>query len=119
MIIISVFDRFYNKDVIIQKTFEIETSLYDKLEFLSENVYDASISKLVNSCIGDLVETEDIKLYAKNGSELYTKHSLLIRRYSLNNLENLKLKYDISVYKLINIAIRRVLDEIDKDVSVS
>lgn len=53
-IIISVFDRFYDKDVIIQKTFEIETSLYDKLEFLSENVYDASISKLINACIDEL-----------------------------------------------------------------
>ena len=47
----SVFDRFYDKDVIIQKTFEIETTLYDRLEFLSENIYDASISKLVNACI--------------------------------------------------------------------
>lgn len=113
MVIISVFSRFYDKDVIIQKTFEIETSLYDKLEFLSENIYDASISKLINACIDDLVETEDIKLYPKDGSELYTKHSLLLRRYSLNNLEALKLKYGISVYKLINIAIRRSLEESD------
>lgn len=72
----SVFDRFYDKDVIIQKTFEIETTLYDRLEFLSENIYDASISKLVNACIDDLVETEDIKLYPKDGKELYLKHSL-------------------------------------------
>ena len=78
----SVFDRFYDKDVIIQKTFEIETTLYDRLEFLSENIYDASISKLVNACIDDLVETEDIKLYPKDGKELYLKHSLLLRRYS-------------------------------------
>ena len=33
-IIISVFERFYDKDVIVQKTFEIETKLYDKIEFL-------------------------------------------------------------------------------------
>lgn len=112
---ISVFNRFYDKDVIIQKTFEIETSIYDKLEFLSENVYDASISKLVNACIDDLVETEDIKLYPKDGKELYTKHSLLLRRYSLDNLEALKVKYDISVYKLVNMAIRRALEELDID----
>lgn len=115
VIIISVFSRFYEKDVIIQKTFEIDSNLYDRLEFLAENVYDASISKLVNACIDDLVETEDIKIYPKDGSELYTKHSLLIRRYSLNNLEELKFKYDMSIYKLINIAIRRSLEELDKE----
>ena len=115
MIDISAFDRFYDKDIIVQKTFEIESSLYDRLEFLSENVYDASISKLINACIDDLVDTEDIKLYPKDGTELYTKHSLLLRRYSLNNLEALKLKYDISVYKLINMAIRRALEELDKE----
>lgn len=112
-IIISVFDRFYDKDIIIQKTFEIETKLYDRIEFLSENIYDASISKLINACIDDLVKTEDVKLYPKDGSELYLKHSLLLRRYSLDNLESLKTKYDISVYKLINIAIRRALDDLD------
>ncbi len=113
MIFINIFDRFYDKDVIVQKTFEIETTLFDKIEFLSENVYDASVSKLINACIDDLVATEDIKIYPKDGKELYTKHSLLLRRYSLNNLETLKIKYDISVYKLINIAIKRALEKID------
>jgi len=101
--------------VIIQKTFEIETTLYDRLEFLSENIYDASISKLINACIDDLAQTEDVKLYPKDGSELYLKHSLLLRRYSLDNLKALKAKYDLSVYKLINIAIRRSLEELDKE----
>ena len=114
-IIISVFEKFFDKDVIIQKTFEIETSLYDRIEFLSENIYDASISKLINACIDNLVETEDVKLYPKDGNELYLKHSLLLRRYSLYNLEKLKTKYGISVYKLINIAIHRALDELDKE----
>lgn len=115
MVKINIFSRFYDKDIIVQKTFEIETSLYDRIEFLSENIYDASISKLINACIDDLVKTEDIRIYPKDGNELYTKHSLLIRRYSLNNLEDLKYKYDISVYKLINMAIRRALEEMDKD----
>ena len=114
-IIISAFNKFYDKDVIIQKTFEIDSNLYDKTEFLSENIYDASVSKLINAFIDDLVETEDIKLYPKDGTELYTKHSLLLRRYSLDNLETLKSKYGISVYKLINMAIRRALDEYDKE----
>lgn len=114
-IIINVFNKFYDKDIIVQKTFDIETKLFDRIEFLSENIYDASISKLINACIDDLVDTEDIKLYPKDGTELYLKHSLLLRRYSLDNLEKLKVKYDISVYKLINMAIHRALDEFDKE----
>ena len=79
----SVFDRFYDKDVLVQKTFEIECNLFDRLEFLSENIYDASISKLINACIDELVETENIKLYPKDNNELYTKHSLILRRYTI------------------------------------
>ena len=108
----STFDRFYDKDVLIQKTFEIESKLFDKLEFLSENVYDASISKLINACIDELTTTENIKVYPKEADELYTKHSLTLRRYSLDNLEKLKEKYGISVYKLINMAIRNALEEL-------
>ena len=62
----SVLDRFWAKDELIQKTIEIESSLYDKIEFLSENVYDASISKIINACIDELVETENIKIYTKD-----------------------------------------------------
>ena len=105
----SVLDRFWPKDELIQKTIEIESSLYDEIEFLCENVYDASVSKIINACIDELIETEDVKLYPKESNELFTKHSIILRKNSLNNLEKLKDKYGISVYKLIHIAIKNVL----------
>lgn len=107
----SVLDRFWAKDELVQKTIEIESSLYDEIEFLSENVYDASVSKIINACIDELIETQDVKLYPKEDNELFTKHSLILRRNSLENLEVLKDKYGISVYKLIHIAIKNVLIE--------
>lgn len=107
----SVLDRFWTKDELVQKTIEIESSLYDEIEFLSENVYDASISKIINACIDELIETENVKLYKKETNELFTKHSLILRKNSLKNLETLKDKYGISVYKLIHIAIKNVLIE--------
>lgn len=82
---------------------------------MSENVYDATVSKLINACIDDLVETEDVKIYPKTGNELYLKHSVLLRRYSLDNLEKLKIKYGFSIYRLINIALKRALDDFDKN----
>ena len=105
----SVLDRFWPKDELIQKTIEIESSLYDEIEYLCENVYDASISKMINACIDELIETEDVKLYPKESNELFTKHSIILRKNSLNELEKLKDKYGISVYKLIHIAIKNVL----------
>lgn len=102
----SVLDRFWAKDELVQKTIEIESSLYDEIEFLSENVYDASISKIINACIDELIKTENVKLYKKENNELFTKHSLILRKNSLKNLEILKDKYGISVYKLIHIAIK-------------
>lgn len=111
----SVLDRFWTKDEIVQKTIEIESSLYDEIEFLSENVYDASISKIINACIDELIDTENVKLYVKEKNELFTKHSLILRKNSLKNLELLKDKYGISVYKLIHIAIKNVLIEYHKE----
>lgn len=105
----SILDRFWPKDELVQKTIEIESGLYDEIEFLCENVYDTSVSKIINACIDELIETEDVKLYPKESNELFTKHSIILRKSSLNNLEKLKDKYGISVYKLIHIAIKNVL----------
>ena len=44
----SVLDRFWPKDELVQKTIEIESGLYDEIEYLCENVYDTSVSKLIN-----------------------------------------------------------------------
>lgn len=41
----TVFSRFYKKEKMVNRTLEIEEDLYEKLAFLSENVYDASINK--------------------------------------------------------------------------
>ena len=68
-----------------------------------------SFKKIINACIDELIETEDVKLYPKESNELFTKHSIILRKSSLNNLEKLKDKYGISVYKLIHIAIKNVL----------
>lgn len=111
----SVLDRFWEHDILIQKTIEIESNLYDKIEYLSENIYDASISKIINACIDDLIEKENVQLYTKEDNELFTKHSIILRKRSLDNLNLLKEKYGISVYKLIHIAIKNVILELEKE----
>lgn len=107
----SILNKFYKKDILIQKTIEIDCVLFDKIDFLSKEVYDASISKLINACIDELIEKENISLYEKNENEISLKHTIILRNSSLEGLEKLKQKYDISINKLINISIHNVLKE--------
>ena len=50
----SCFCKFYKKEKLISRTLEIDETLYCELEKLSKEVYDASISKLVNASIEEI-----------------------------------------------------------------
>ena len=102
----SIFDKYVlKKENILKKRIAIDSLLYEKLMELSNNVYDASINKLVNIAIIDLIKTKNVKLYERPENEISEQHKFLIRESSYMELENLKSKYNISIYKLINIAI--------------
>ena len=109
----SIFSRFYKKEKMLSRTLEIDDSLYEKLEFLSNNIYDASINKLVNAAIEEIIETENIKFY-KPKRNSYVSRSFLIRESFLEKLYILKKKYRISIYLLVNIAIKNAIDEWEK-----
>ena len=101
----SVLDRFWPKDELVQKTIEIESGLYDEIEYLCENVYDASVCKLINACIDDLIETQDVKLYPKENDEYVSKTSYpveasewLISYMNENNIS----KEDLHLYNEYN-----------------
>jgi hypothetical protein len=50
-------------------------------------------------------------LFLKTDSEISVTHTVLIRESNLSELEVLKEKYGVSIYKLVNISIRNVLNE--------
>ena len=56
-------DKIYKKEKLISRTFYIDEKLYLELERLSKEVYEASISKLMNVAIEELVEKEKIEVY--------------------------------------------------------
>lgn len=66
----SSFAKFNKKENIIPRTIEIDKNFYLILEKLSNEIYDASINKLVNAAIETLIETENIKTYPKSNSYL-------------------------------------------------
>lgn len=106
----SYFNKLYKKEQLISRTLDIDEELYYELEYLSKNIYDASISKLVNVCIEELIDTEKIELYTRKNNS-YVSRSFLIRSSLLEGLYELKVKYRIPIYLLVNIAIRNSLLE--------
>lgn len=102
--------KFNKKERTINRSLNIDEELYTELERLSKNVYDASITKLVNAAIERLIETENIHIY-KRKNKSYISRSFLVRESLLDNLYELKDKYGVSICLLINVAIRNTLME--------
>ena len=106
----SCFSGLCKKEKTISRTLDIDEELYYKLEFLSKEIYDASISKLVNISIEELIKTEKIQVYKRKNNS-YISRSFLVKESLLEGLYELKSKYRIPIYLLVNIAIRNVLIE--------
>ena len=107
-----LFDHAFKKrENKMRRNYEIEDSLYIRLEELSK-VYDASVAELINECLTELIKSENIQLYEKDSAALMVTHTLLIRESNLSGLEKLKEKYGVSIFKLVNIAIRNALSEL-------
>ena len=101
----SVFEQYLLKrDDGIRRRVEIDITLYNQLEELSK-IYDASINKLVNIAIIELIKTQKIEIYDRPDHEITEPHNFVIRETSYKKLENMKVKYGLSIFKLINIAI--------------
>lgn len=106
----SSFKKIDKKEKIIPRTIEIEDDFYEILEQLSKEVYDASINKLVNACIETLLEEEKIQTYER-GDKIRLTRTFLLRESLLKGLYNLKKKYGLPIYLLVNIAVRNALIE--------
>lgn len=108
----GTFDRFWRREKLLKKTIEIDNSLYEKLNELSKTVYQTSTNQLINACIEELIKTKNVKIYEKLEGELSIQHSLLIRESLFNALEEMREKYNLSIYKLVNIAIKNAIEEL-------
>ena len=106
----GAFDRFYDKEKLIRKTVEIDSDLYDRLSKISKSKYNTSVNMLINASIEELIKSENINLYAKEDKYSTMKHSLLIKESFSNGLNKLKEKYNISISRLINMAIKNAIN---------
>ena len=106
----NIFDKYLlKKDKLLKRRIEIDSSLYEKLSKLTE-VYDASVNKLVNIAIIELLNTENVQIYERPENEFSESHNFAIRESSYTQMEKLRDKYGLSLYKLTNIAIYNALN---------
>lgn len=105
----SIFENFPRKEKLVVKSYEIDVSLYEKLEHISNDLYDIHISKLVNICIEQLLISQKIIPYQRPKNEISVNRSFGIRESLYKGLTKLKREYGLSYNRLINIAIYNVL----------
>lgn len=110
----GAFDRFWEKGNLLKKTIVIDNTFYEKLNELAKTKYQTSTNQLINACIEELLRTKKINIYVRPKGEISEQRSLLIREELFEGLEQMRDKYHLSIYKLVNIAIKNALEEIEK-----
>lgn len=107
----KAFYRFYEKQEWTYRTVQIENNLYTKLKHISEEELDTSISKLVDACVENFeIKGNKIVYYKKSENEITIKASIRLRQVMWDKLEKMRIKYDVSIQKLVNMAIKYTLD---------
>lgn len=105
-------DRLYKREETITRSVHIDEDLYEKVQYLSENVYEASASKIINVCIENaLLKNKGINFYKKPANTDSIYRSIVLRKSFYNELLKIKDKTGISFSRLINGAIKEFLED--------
>lgn len=107
----NAIDSLWKKDELEQKTVQIEDDLYDQLVNLSESELDASVSKIINACIYEFADKTEIRMQE---IKKLSKHSVIFRRTSIRILMDLKAKFNIPQYIILNLAIKEGIEKLSK-----
>ena len=104
-------DKLYkHSNPIITKTINIDDSIYNKFKDLSEKVYDATISEIMNIAIEEYIKRNKPNFYGKTENETVTYRAVRLRKLSVDKLEEYSKKTGISFTRLVNGALKEFLD---------
>lgn len=94
----------------ISKSINIDDSLYSQITKLSQRVYDATISEIINVAIEEYIEKNKPTFYGKTEGETVSYRNLKLRNSNVKKLNEYSKKTGISFTRLINGAIKEFLD---------
>ena len=105
-------ERLYKKDDIITRSLHIDEDLYIKMQYLCSEIYDASVSKLINVCVETMLQdTTKIKYFKKPYKTESLYRSVLFRKDFYDRLIIIKDETGISFSRLVNGSIKQFLDK--------
>lgn len=108
----NTIDSLWEKEKLEQKTVQIEDKLYEQLIEISNNQLDASVSKIINACIYDFSNKERITMHEITD---LSKHSVIFRKSALKKLVEMKAKFNIPQYIILNLSIKEGIEKINKN----
>lgn len=109
-------DRLYRKDDIIPRSLHIDEELYYKVQDLSDNVFNASVSKIINICVETMLEDKDnINFYKKPQGTDSIYRSILFRKKFYDELVEIRSKTGISFSRLVNGSIKEFLEKYENE----
>lgn len=108
----DIIDTLWGKDQLVQKTVQIEDDLYEELVKLSQTMLDASVSKIINACIYEFAQKDRITM--REIGDL-SKHSVIFRKSAVKQLAEMKSKFNIPQYVILNLAIKSGIEKIKKN----
>lgn len=105
-------DRLYKKDDTITRSLHIDEDLYTEIQYLSENVFDASVSKIINVCVENtLLKNKPITYYKKSKGTESIYRSVVFRKSFFDELLEIKDATGISFSRIVNGCINDFLND--------
>ncbi len=102
-------DRLYRKEKMIIRSIHLDDDLYCKLEYLSNEIFDATISKIINVCIEDYLKENKFDYYKRPDEVTSIYRSIFIRESFYKDLNEIKNRKGISFTRLLNASIKSFL----------
>lgn len=108
--------RLWLKEEQVKRSIHIDDNLYEKLQDLSENVFEASVSRIVNVAIEYCLcqENPNIKYYKKPKGVESIYRSILLKKSFYDKLVSIRENTGISVSRLLNYCIKIFLEDYDE-----
>lgn len=104
--------RLYKKDKVVARSVHIDENLYLKLQSICDNVFDTSISKIVNVCVETaILDEENIEFYKKPYKTDSIYCSILFRKQFYDKLIEIREKTGISFSRLVNGSIKDFIEK--------
>lgn len=104
-------DKLYKyNNPIIAKTINIDDSIYNKIKDLSEKVFDATISEIINIAIEEYIKRDKPNFYGKTEKETVTYRSIRLRKENVVKLNEYSKRTGISFTRLVNGALKEFIE---------